>query len=169
MRPHVAALLVLSLAPAVAQAQGTAAMKPLYDEVKSNIIKSAELMPVANYSFKPTPQVRSFGALIGHIAGANYAICATAKGEKPPHGEGDFEKQTDRAALIKALKDAFTYCDAVYGMADASLSGTAELFGMKMTRLGWAFLNVTHDNLHYGNVITYLRLKRLVPPSTSRI
>ena len=166
MKARLAALLALSI-PVTAHAQGMAAMKPLYEMVKTNIIKSAELMPEANYSFKPTPAVRSFGQLIGHIADANFMFCGTVKGVKPPHSEGDFDKKENKAELVQAVKDAFAYCDAVYKMPDARVRATAELFGMKMSRLGWAFENVAHDNLHYGNVITYLRLKGLTPPSTS--
>lgn len=167
MKARIAALVALTVIPAAARAQGIAAVQPLYDMVKQNVLKSADLMPDTNYAFKPTPAVRSFGQLLGHLADANYMLCATAKGEKGPFEMEHFEKTvTGKVALVKALKDAFAYCDAVYQMADADLTGTAEMFGMKMTRMGWAFMNVTHDNLHYGNVITYLRLKGLTPPSS---
>jgi uncharacterized damage-inducible protein DinB len=165
MYRRLAALLALTLAPAAAQAQGTATIQPLYEMAKGWLVKSAEMLPEADYGFKPTPAVRSFGQLIGHVANANYMICATAKGEKNPATQ-DFEKTTEKAALVKALKDALAYCDPVYKMADADLTATAEMFGMKMTRLGWAFLNVTHDNEHYGNLVTYLRMKGLTPPSS---
>ena len=69
---------------------------------------------------------------------------------------------------MKALTDAFAYCDPVYQMADADLGAGAELFGMKMSRLGFAFMNVTHNNEHYGNLVTYFRLKGIVPPSSQR-
>jgi len=167
MHFRLAALLALTTAT-TAGAQAIATMQPLYEDVKQNVIKSAELMPEADYASKPTPAVRSFGQLVGHVANANFTICATAKGEKSPAVQ-DFEKNTEKAALVKGLKDAFAYCDAVYKMADAALSGSAELFGMKMTRLAFAFMNVTHDNLHYGNMITYLRIKGLVPPSSGKM
>jgi uncharacterized damage-inducible protein DinB len=167
MHFRLAALLALTTA-STAGAQAIATMQPLFEDVKQNVIKSAELMPEADYASKPTPAVRSFGQLVGHVANANFMICSTAKGEKSPAVQ-DFEKNTEKAALVKGLKDAFAYCDAVYKMTDAALSGPAELFGMKMTRLGFAFMNVTHDNLHYGNMITYLRLKGLVPPSSGKM
>lgn len=167
MRRRLTALIALTLLPGIAAAQALASVQPLYEDVKDNVIKSAELMPEADYAFKPTAVVRSYGQLIGHLANANFAICATAKGEKSPATQ-DFEKTTEKAALVKGVKDAFAYCDAVYKMADAALAAPAELFGMKMTRLGFAMLNVTHDNLHYGNLITYLRMKGLTPPSSSK-
>jgi uncharacterized damage-inducible protein DinB len=165
MKARVATLLALIAIPGVAAAQGISAIAPLYELTKGYIIKSAEQMPEANYAFKPTPQVRSFGQLIGHVANASYAMCSTAKGEKAPAVQ-DFEKTTEKAALVKALNDAFAYCDPIYKMADGAFSAPAELFGIKMTRLGFLMLNVTHDNEHYGNIVTYLRLKGMVPPSS---
>ena len=165
MHRRLVCLLTLSLAPAAVQAQGLSTIQPLYEMAKGWLVKSAEMLPEADYSFKPTPAVRSFGQLIGHVANANYMMCATAKGEKSPAMQ-DFEKTTEKAALIKGLKDALAYCDPVYKMADADRSAPAEMFGIKMTRLGFAFLNVTHDTEHYGNLVTYLRLKGLTPPSS---
>jgi len=164
MKIPMAALLLVA-APATAAAQGIPAIAPLFDMAKGWLVKSAEMMPEANYSFKPTPEVRSWGQLVGHVANANYMICATAKGEKNPATQ-DFEKVTEKAALVQALKDALAYCDPVYKMTDTQLTAPAEMFGIKMSQLGFAFLNVTHDNEHYGNMVTYLRLKGLVPPSS---
>jgi uncharacterized damage-inducible protein DinB len=161
-----AILLLLSL-PAAASAQAVAALSPLYDNIKDNLVKAAEAVPEATYAFKPTPEVRSFGQLVGHMANANYMFCSVAKGEKSPATQ-DFEKTTEKAALVKALKDAFAYCDPVYKMPDASFTAMHELFGMNMTRLGWLMLNVAHDNEHYGNMVTYMRLKGMVPPSSQR-
>jgi len=164
MRVPAGALLLLVL-PATTSAQAVSAMNPLFQNVKGYIIKSAEQMPEENYAFKPVPTVRSFGQLVGHVANANYMFCSVAKGEKSPATQ-DFEKTTDKAGLVKAVKDAFAYCDPVYLMPDASFTAMHEMFGMNMTRLGWLILNVAHDNEHYGNMVTYLRIKGLVPPSS---
>ncbi len=165
MRARTGAILLLLALPTAASAQAVAAASPLYDYVKGNIVKSAEQMPEANYSFKPVATVRSYGQLIGHVANANYMFCSVAKGEKSPATQ-DFEKTTEKAALVKALQDAFAYCDPIYKMPDASFTAMHEMFGMNMTRLGWLIMNVAHDNEHYGNIVTYLRLKGLVPPSS---
>ncbi len=148
-----------------ASAQAVTAVQPLYESIKGFIVKSAEQMPDSSYAFKPTPEVRSFGQLIGHLANANYTMCSTAKGEKSPLTQ-DFEKVTAKADLVKGLKDAFAYCDGAYTMADASFTADAELFGMKGPRLRFLIMNVTHDNEHYGNIVTYYRLKGMVPPSS---
>jgi len=165
MKVRAGAFLLLLALPATASAQAVAAMNPLFQNIKGNVIKSAEQMPEEHYSFKPVPTVRSFGQLVGHIANASYMFCSVGKGEKSPATQ-DFEKTTDKAGLVKAVKEAFAYCDAVYQMPDASFTAMHEMFGMNMTRLGWLMLNVAHDNEHYGNMVTYLRIKGLVPPSS---
>lgn len=165
MRKEFAAAAVLLLVPMSARAQATAALGPLYGAVKGYITKAAEQMSQENYAFKPTPQIRSFGELVGHVANSTYAICATAKGEKDPN-TADNEKVTDKAALVAAVKAAFAFCDNAFTWPDSKFTDTAEMFGMKMTRMGWLMLEVTHLNEHYGNMVTYFRLKGMVPPSS---
>jgi len=125
----VVCMVVMTL-PAFAQppAQGAGAMadpfskalKASFDTVSGYLAKSAEKMPEANYSFKPTPEVRSFGEIIGHVANSQFSYCARAKGEKNPNQGNDFEKKTAKADLVKGLNDSIAYCSAVYGsMTDA--------------------------------------------------
>ncbi len=144
-------------------------MNALYGRVKKFIVASAEAMPDKEYAFKPTPDVRSFGQLIGHVADAQYNFCAAIKGEK--RAPSDIEKTaTTKAALTKALGDAFAYCDPLYANdTDASLTQAVDLFGGKFgpfNKFAALDLNITHDNEHYGNIVTYLRMKKIVPPSS---
>jgi uncharacterized damage-inducible protein DinB len=145
----------------------SATMKGSYERVKKFITGAAELMPPADYAFKPTPEVRSFGQLIGHLADAQYMFCSSAKHEKL--ARKDIEKNvTAKDALKKALADAFAYCDAIYAVStDAALKEPAELPWAKTNKFGALDINVAHDNEHYGNIVTYLRLKKLVPPSSA--
>jgi uncharacterized damage-inducible protein DinB len=138
-----------------------------YQRIKKFIIASAAAMPEADYAWKPTPEVRSYGQLIGHVADAQYMFCSAAKHEPQP--KKDIEKTvTKKADLQKALADAFAYCDAVYAAGtDAAFAEPVELFGGKMTKFGALDINIAHDNEHYGNIVTYLRLKKIVPPSSS--
>ena len=125
-------------------------------------------MPEADYGFKPTAKVRSFGELVGHLANEHYVICSAVKGEKDPNTQ-DFEKVTGKAGLVKALNDSIAYCDAVYaGMTDAQATGMVKMFGEDSSRAAGLNSNVTHDSEHYGNIVTYLRMKNLVPPSSAR-
>jgi len=159
----------------VAGAQGapgdplTAATRQSFQTVRGYVLKSAEKMAEADYAFKPTPEVRSFGALLGHIANANYSICARAAGEKSP-APGDIEKtKTTKAELVEALNGAFAYCDKVLGaMTDAKGVEMVDFFGGKQPRLAVLAFNTAHTYEHYGNLVTYMRIKGLVPPSSER-
>jgi uncharacterized damage-inducible protein DinB len=140
--------------------------KGLYTMIKTNIIRAAEKMPEANYSFKPTPEVRTFGQIIGHVADAQYEFCAPVKGEKK---ESDAEKLTSKAALVESLKAAFAYCDGVYNsITDATATEKIKVFGSERTKLITLNFNTAHDNEHYGNIVTYMRIKGLVPPSSEK-
>lgn len=140
--------------------------KGLYDMVKGNLIKAAAKMPEENYAFKPTPDVRSFGQLVGHVADAQYLFCAPVKGEANP-APGIEKSKTTKADLEKALAAAFAYCDAVYSsMTDATVVQTTKFFNRERSKLTILNFNTSHNNEHYGNIVTYMRLKGLVPPSS---
>jgi uncharacterized damage-inducible protein DinB len=148
-------------------AGSVASVRPLYDMVKRYIVQTAELMPEADYSFKPTSDVRSFGELVGHVANASYLFCSIVKGEQNP-ATTDFEKAATKAALVQGLKDAFAYCDGAYQITDMQAMDEVSFpFGnMKGSKLWALTFNQSHDWEHYGNMVTYLRLKGLVPPSS---
>jgi uncharacterized damage-inducible protein DinB len=112
--------------------------------------------------------VRSFGQIIGHLANEHYIFCSAARGEKNPMTGTDFEKTNGKAALVKALQGSLAYCDSAYDtMTDIRGAEVVELFGGNSTRLGALTINVSHSSEHYGNLVTYLRLKGLVPPSSA--
>jgi uncharacterized damage-inducible protein DinB len=144
----------------------SAANKAFYMMIKGNIAKAAEKMPEESYSFRPTPEVRSFGQLVGHVADASYMFCSLASGGKNP-SSGIEKSMTSKAELVKALHDAFAYCDQAYdGMTDAAGLEKAKFFGREFPKLSILSFNVGHDYEHYGNMVTYMRLKGLVPPSS---
>lgn len=147
------------------------ALRSQWKTVETYYLKSAEEMPEANYGFKPVETVRTFGEIIAHVAGANYLICAAAKGEKAPHGENDFVTgATTRDAILKAARDSAAYCDAAFDAAtDKTLSSmvTSPFNPNQKMPLGGVLVdNIGHVNEHYGNLVTYLRIKGLVPPSS---
>lgn len=145
----------------------TNSVRNSWNRVKRLVAASAEAMPEANYAFKPTESVRSFGELIGHLANEHYLICSGVKGEANPQKAVDFEKTTAKAALVKALQDSNAYCDAVYAAVKdepKTLQPTAP--NRRDTPFSSLLMNVTHDSEHYGNIVTYLRMKGIVPPSS---
>ena len=103
-----------SQAPATPPANPiTASEKGFYGFVSGAVVGAAEKMPEENYSFKPTPEVRSFGQLVGHVADANYMFCSQASGEANPMKNVEKTK-TSKADLVAALKDAVEYCNKTY-------------------------------------------------------
>ena len=140
--------------------------KGSYTGIKNTLMKAAEKMPEANYSFRPVPEVRTYGEIIGHIADVQIMLCGLAKGEqKSAVSTG----KTSKADLTAALKESFDYCDGVYNsMTDAAGAQKVKMFGREMTKLGVLNFNVTHDNEMYGTAVAYLRMKGIVPPSSER-
>jgi uncharacterized damage-inducible protein DinB len=136
------------------------------------LAEAADSMPANEYAFKPTPQVRSFSELIGHVASANFFFCSQAKGEKLP-STTNYEKATGKAVLQKGLNDSLAYCDAVYdSTTDSNFSQLVKTPGPNgerdTTRGAVLTFNTAHNNEHYGNIVVYMRLKGHVPPSTAR-
>ena len=80
-----------------------------YAGLKRNIIGSAEKMPAEHYSFQPSPDVRSYAQQLGHVIDTQYFFCNAVKGGPNPGAGKDFEKITERAEMVQAAKDAFTY------------------------------------------------------------
>ena len=162
-------LLYLLATAAVAVAQDnplSAFNKRAYGQVKVWLLGSAEKMPEENYTFKPTDAVRSFGQVVGHVADAQYLFCSAALGEKNPALKIE-QTKTSKADLIAALKDAFAYCDKAYdGMTDATATQMVKFFGGDTPKLSVLTVNLAHSAEHYGNIVVYLRLKNIVPPST---
>jgi len=165
----VAALMVSLAAPAFAQGKALAeALTRMHTGVARNVVEAAEKMPEAEFAFQPAKDVRSFGGFVGHVANAEFNYCSRAKGEANPNKE-DFEKVMGKAALVVGIKAAVAYCDGVYkAMADASLSEMVAMGQSQQPRGQILVQNISHTNEHYGNLVTYMRLKGLVPPSTER-
>ena len=170
MKKRFIAVLICVLAPAaIALADDnplSAHQKFLYSGIKRLLLGSAEKVPEELYGFKPTESVRSFGQILGHAADAQYTFCSVVLGEKNPSPKVEKTKTT-KAELIAALRDAFAYCDKAYdGMTDTSAAQTVKLFGRDMPKFGVLSVNNVHSTEHYGNLITYMRLKNIVPPSS---
>ena len=140
--------------------------KRKYGSVKKIMVAYAEKMPEENYNFKPTDAVRSYGQIIGHIADSQYFFCSIVLGEKNPAPRIE-ETKTSKADLISALKDAFAYCDKAYdGMTDATAAQIVKLMGTDTPKLSVLFANLQHTAGHRGNLVTYLRMKNIVPPTS---
>jgi uncharacterized damage-inducible protein DinB len=178
----VALLGILLAIPAAAQTgQPSGPQDPMatwlhnaFNSNRKNIERSAEKVPEELYGLRPGPQVevRTFGQILGHLANFNYLWCSQARGEKNPGQGNDFEKLATKAQLLRTLKDAFMYCDGAYGaLTDASgleiVTVTQESGRQaQVPRMSLLVLNYGHNNDHYGNLVTYMRIKSIVPASS---
>jgi uncharacterized damage-inducible protein DinB len=178
IRHVLAAAIALALLPAALLAQPTAAatgasanpvmqaVKGQFGMVKNVVAKTAEKVPENLYEFKPTPEVRSMGQLLGHIADAQFMMCAAAAGEKAPQS-GLEKSMTTKAQLTKAVADSNAYCDQVIaGLDDKKGVEIVQFFTGPTPRLNILTFNIAHSYEHYGNLVTYMRLKGIVPPSS---
>jgi hypothetical protein len=143
-----------------------------YTVIKNNLLKLAEKMPAENYSFRPTPDVETFGRRVAHIADANMNVCTGLNGERKPLGAAS---KTSKDELVAALKESFAYCDRVFdSLTDAKAVETvsSRLGGPfppepTRSRLATLYNLVRHSNEMYGYMAVYLRLKGIVPPTSA--
>jgi uncharacterized damage-inducible protein DinB len=148
-------------------------LRNAYTRNRDTIVRLAERMPEENYGMRPGAQleVRTFGQQVTHVADYNFLWCSEAKGEKNPN-PGGLDKLTSKAEMLKALNDAFSYCDSAYsGLTDASGAETIDIIQengrqTKNLRMGLLTLNYAHNNEIYGSMVVYLRIKNIVPPAS---
>jgi uncharacterized damage-inducible protein DinB len=170
-------LLVLAIAAAPLGAQqqqsalppnaGVSSAKAIWLIPHNFVVKSVEQTPDSLFSFKPTPEVRSLGQLFAHVADGEHLLCSLALGE--PMMDGGVEKtKTTKAELLQALKESAAHCERAYAQTDLAAQTPASFFGQNVNRMWLLNLNGAHDYEHYGNIVTYLRLKGIVPPSSQR-
>src|SRR5260370_31994614 len=156
-------LVVLAIAIAgVCSAQSnplSADVRRDYGRIRDFFIRAAEKMPEAEYGFKPSPDVRTFGQVVAHVADDQYNLCAPAKGETRKASYTAIEDTlSKKAELVAVLREAFAYCDGAYdALTDASGSDMVK-FGNKgmPTRVEMLNWNLWHTWEHYGNVVVYL-------------
>jgi uncharacterized damage-inducible protein DinB len=144
-----------------------AADREIWTMVIGYVTAAAEQVPDSSYSYRPVPTVRTFGQLVAHIAGSQDMFCAQALGEQA-HASDEIERTiTDKAALVAALEASTAHCQKAYAMTDAdAMKRTVKTFAGERSAL-WALLYSTvHDNEHYGNIVTYMRMLGMVPPSS---
>ncbi len=167
-----AALVLSSAATTFAQAPAAgpqvSSSMVLFGNAKNNVVKSADQIPADLWNWRPTPKVRTFGELFAHIADGQYEFCGAAL-EGKPVDKGIEKTAKSKAEVVAALTQAFAYCEAGYKkMTESSAAETVTFFGRPMTRISIMDFNAAHTMEHYGNLVTYMRLKDMVPPSSKQ-
>ena len=161
--------------PAAQQNPMSTWLRNAYKGNRNNIVRMAERMPEEFYDLRPGAQqeVRTFSQQVGHVANYNFLWCSEAKGEKNPNTQ-NLEKLTTKADFLKAVNDAFAYCDGVYdALTDASGAQVIDITQesgrqTRNLRIGLLTLNYGHNNEIYGSMVVYLRMKNIVPPASER-
>jgi len=123
-----------------------------FNEVNEWVVKAADMVPADKYNYKPVDTVRTFGQLIAHITDSYNYFCAHGVGNKVQYTDAAEKAGTDKDTLLPKLKEAVGKCNAAYSSSNAQFRPL--------------FTNLGHTNLHYGNIITYLRMMGLKPPSS---
>ena len=142
-------------------------LKTQWDSIRNLMVKTVQAVPEDKYDFKPVAGVYSFRELFIHVAGENYFFMSRASGEKPPEQKLDGLKTRDE--IVKALNDSYDYGTKVLaGMTDEKAVETITGPGGKqMPRWAAALGNIVDNMDHYGNLVVYMRINGIVPPSTA--
>lgn len=121
------------------------------------------------YSFKPTPEMRSFGEQMHHLAVENYVLTnAAVAGVATPANFKDIEKEAlkTKAEVTNAVLESYDFAIATIKTLDEAKLGTSvKIFNRFSTTVGdgldKAFEHQTHTR---GQTTVYLRLKGIKPP-----
>ena len=144
-----------------------AGIQQIYSMAKEYIMKAAEQVPEDKYSFQPTKDVRTFGQILGHIVDGQAAVCSSAAGNEKPYTTDTEKNVSKKLDLVARLKESFATCDIAYAsVSDADLSTNTTVFGQPASVSHALALNTAHILEHYGNLVTYMRILGLVPPSS---
>jgi len=170
MRFPAAATLALVMAPLALGAQERPvieSLKTVHDLPRTFLTQTAETLSEDLYSFRPSDDVRTAGQILAHVADAQYMFCSGAAGDQSPMAESVEETRTSKAEIVAALGEAFAYCDGIYSsMTDAEGAQALTFFGMDLTGAAVLSMNTAHNYEHYGNLVTYMRMNGITPPST---
>ena len=129
------------------------------------LLQTADKMPAENYDFRPAETVRTFGQLIGHVADSNHRFCSVVLGEAPAPLNAEKSKST-KEDLVAALGQALKQCERAHASVNDASAADMVKFGRDTPKLGVLTSNLIHSTEHYGNLVTYMRMKGLVPPTS---
>ena len=173
-------LLILALAAAPLGAQsapppnfGVATAKATFLVPAGFVRRALDQTPDSLLNFRPTPAIRSLGELFAHVADGEHLFCSLALGEPMMNGGVEQAFKTGKgtlaqkkAAISEGLRQSMMHCENAYAQQDAGVQGMVNFFGNNVSRMFTLTMNAAHDYEHYGNLVTYLRLKGITPPSS---
>jgi uncharacterized damage-inducible protein DinB len=140
-----------------------------YNGLKANILKAADKMPADGYSYRPTPDIRTYARVVNHVTEVQLRICGGLNGTAPDALPKVPPETADKADIVAALQASYAECDKAYGaLTDANLLEKIVLGPLNRSRISLAWQNVAHDDEQYATLALYLRLKGIVPPSSEK-
>ena len=140
-----------------------------YKNTQRNLTEAAEKMPEADYSFKPTPQMRPFSQLVAHVALAQFGTCSTLKGQPDPHKDDKEENFKTKSEAVALLKASTALCDEAFaGLTDENMHELLKAGNNEAARGLFVTGTNSHGQEMYGTMAVYLRLKGITPPTTER-
>ena len=142
-----------------------------YVTVTNNAFAAAEQFPEDKYTWQPTPDVRTWAQLVAHmtddangncwmIGGAAAAPGPAERGTPAPNAKSKADLVAGYRTAIDLCKKAFDNVTTANMMEPGGGRGNA-------SKLGQLISIMAHTNEHYGNMVTYMRLQNLVPPSSA--
>jgi uncharacterized damage-inducible protein DinB len=144
----------------------TDVIRTAWYNINDLVLASAAKMPEEHYGFQPTREVRTFREIVTHIASDHYAMCGATVGRTAP--DVKFDRLTTKDEITKLLRESAAVCDMAYGLlSDENAAFRYRAFQSEYSRIALLMSTITHDSEHYGNLVTYMRLKGVVPPSTA--
>jgi uncharacterized damage-inducible protein DinB len=146
-----------------------ASTKAYYVMVRTNVLKAADKLSEDKWGFRPTDEVKSYGQILAHIADAQFYVCGIAKlGDSSKTSNRNVEETAKtKTDILKWLNEGFAYCDGIYaGLTDATSGAMVNFFGQQRTKLSVLAFNTAHVYEHYGNLVTYMRMNKIVPPTS---
>ena len=161
--------------PAVLPTSTAAEVNTMYNNITGFITRSLAMVPADKMTWQPTPDVRTYARMFAHITDDNNGACAAMAGVTPnpprvdtpaaPDGSWPANKLT-KADIEKGLNDSIALCQKAFASVNqANMMESAGGRGTR-TKIGALIYNTSHINEHYGNLVTYLRLNGMVPPSS---
>jgi hypothetical protein len=142
-----------------------------YKGLQRNLTEAAQKMPDADYSFRPTPQMRPFSQLVAHVALAQYGTCAQLLGQPDVHEKDKEENIKTKSEALALLKASTALCDQAFaGLTDENMHDLIKSpqYNNEVARGLFVTGTNSHGNEMYGTMAVYLRLKGIVPPTTER-
>jgi uncharacterized damage-inducible protein DinB len=153
------------MAPAATLDSTIASVRALNGSVTGFLTATAEMVPEATYGYRPTPEVRTLGEILGHVADASFFFCSTASGMDAPEAG----PMTTKAEIQAALAASIAFCNSAFDALTAQTAAeTVTLLNNQHSRIGALAFHNAHIYEHYGNLVTYMRINGMVPPSSQQ-